>query len=221
MTELIDYLRHVPTGEASSDDVPSPIDLREDADAHDWAAEADRKRPWRVGLREEIARLVHTTLEGPGRVLELGAGPGLLAKSVLSSCTLESYTLLDFSAPMLAMSRERLREHPNAFFVQADFKDPDWPRFVRAPFDVVVAMQSVHELRHKPHLPQLYSCILPLLRTGGVFIVCDHEPPDASARCTALFATESEQHVARTAAGFRRVHTRSTQNGLYLCAGTR
>lgn len=104
------------TGEVSSDDVPSPIDLRDAADAHEWASEADRKRPWRVTFREEIAQLVHATLQGAGRVLELGAGPGLLAESVLSRCTLESYTLLDFSAPMLAMSRERLRAHPNAVF---------------------------------------------------------------------------------------------------------
>src|SRR5262245_29398666 len=73
-----------------------------------WAEEADRIRPWRAAIRDHIARRVATLPPG-ARVLELGSGPGFLAHRVLQRCpSLEGYTLLDFSEPMLALSQERL-----------------------------------------------------------------------------------------------------------------
>ncbi len=61
-----------------------------------------------------------------------------------------AYTLLDFSEPMLALSRTRLMAFPSASFVRASFKATDWPERVSGPCDCVVSMQAVHELRHKP-----------------------------------------------------------------------
>src|SRR5258705_11022090 len=94
-------------------DVPSPIDLRDPSDAGEWVAAADRTRPWRVQIRTAIAELLRTARPAPRRVLELGAGPGLLADAILQVCSLDNYTLFDFSQPMLDMSRARLAIHPS------------------------------------------------------------------------------------------------------------
>ncbi|MEO7095159.1 MAG: class I SAM-dependent methyltransferase, partial [Polyangiales bacterium] len=72
-------------------DVPSPIDLQDEHDAQVWVAEADAKRPWRARIRDLIAGLV------TGDVLELGAGPGLLAERVLREGRVATYTVFDFS----------------------------------------------------------------------------------------------------------------------------
>jgi len=209
----------VPDDEA--EDVPSRIDLRDPADAHAWVREADLKRPWREQLRAAIAEALHASSSPVRRVLELGSGPGLLAERVLRSCAVEHYTLLDFSQPMLELSRARVGQHPAATFVLADFKQPGWTRHVAAPFDAVVAMQAVHEIRHKRHIPGLYRQVHDLLRPGGLLLVCDHVPPDASPRSTALFATEAEQHTAFLRAGLVRIGTELLLRGLYLCAGHR
>jgi len=202
-------------------DVPSPIDLRLAADATTWADEADRKRPWRRELRQQIAELVRDRLLGdrPLRILELGPGPGLLAEVVLATCSIERYTLLDFSPPFLAMCRERLGRSVD--YVEGDFTQPDWPRLVEGPFDAVLAMQSVHELRHKRRVPALYAQIHSLLADGGMLIVCDHDPFDDTPRMTSLLATEAEQHAALAAAGFTGVATEARAHGLHVCAGRR
>ena len=152
-------------------------------------------------------------------MLELGSGPGLLAERVLRSCAIESYTLFDFSRPMLDLSRERVGDHPATKFVLGDFKQQDWTRAVSAPFDAVVAMQAVHEIRHKRHVPGLYRQVHETLCPGGLLLVCDHVPPDQSERMIALHSTEEEQHVALRSAGFVHVKTELLLSGLYLCSG--
>lgn len=203
------------------EDVPTPIELRDPATAHAWAREADLKRPWREQLRGAIADALHASSLPVRRVLELGSGPGQLAERVLRSCAVERYTLLDFSPPMLELSRERLGPHPAAMFVLADFKQPGWTRSIEAPFDAVITMQAVHELRHKRHMLGLYRQVLELLCPGGLLLVCDHVPPDERPRSTALFATEEEQHTALADAGFVHVGTELLLGGLYVCRGHR
>lgn len=183
-------------------DVPSPIDFRSEADARAWVDAADRDRPWRSTLRVRFAELVGT-LPADASVLELGCGPGLLAECILERCSnVTRYTLLDFSEPMLSMSRARLERFPFARFVNRDFKFEGWNAGLELPYSAVVAMQSVHEVRHKRHVPRLYQDVRQLLRPGGSLMVCDGVPRDASLRWTSLNMTPGEQIAAFTEAGF-------------------
>jgi ubiquinone/menaquinone biosynthesis C-methylase UbiE len=193
-----------------TDDVPSPIDLRDPRDADAWVRDADAKRPWRAEIRAAIAEL----LVGVGDILELGAGPGLLAERVLESCSPASYTLFDFSPPMLELARARIGDR--ARYVLGDFKQLAWSAQLGT-FDAIVAMQSIHELRHKRHVPGLYREIHEVLRPGGVLLVCDHSPHDERG----LFMTEHEQRVAMHDAGFVDAIAHLDRHGLYLCGAKR
>jgi cyclopropane fatty-acyl-phospholipid synthase-like methyltransferase len=159
----------------------------------------------------------------PGaRVLELGSGPGLLAERVLQRCPqVERYTLLDFSEPMLQLSRDRLSAFPAASFLHASFKAEDWTRHAAGPFDCVVSMQAVHELRHKRHASRLYAQIYDVLASPGLVLVCDHLPFDESAASTALYMTELEQFAALEQARFDRVRVELAIDGLVLYAAER
>ncbi len=205
----------------TDEDVPTPIDLRTAVDAREWAESADQKRPWRSRFRAAIAEL----LLGARRVLELGPGPGLLAEVVLDARDVERYTLFDFSPPMLEMCRARLAGRAAVQFVLGDFKQPGWPETLAPalapPFDAVVAMQAIHEIRHKRHVPLLYAQVRGLLRPGGLLVVCDHAPMDDSPRQRALHSTLDEQHAAFGSAGLVEVTTHLFEHGLYLCSGRR
>ena len=203
------------------EDVPSRIDLRDPVDAATWVAEADVKRPWRSELRRAIAALVRDSVPPPRHVLELGCGPGLLAEAVLAACPVARYAALDFSPPMLAMARQRVGGDPAVQLVQADFTQPAWTAAVAAPVDAVIAMQAVHEIRHKRRVPGLYGQVFGLLRPGGLLAVCDHAPYDDSPRWTALCATVDEQHAALAAAGFTERTTQRAEHGMYLVSGRR
>jgi len=154
-------------------------------------------------------------------VLELGAGPGLLAETILRHCpNVSKYTLLDFSYTMLTVSRERLREFPRAQFLSADFKKPDWTAGLRTDYSAVVAMQAVHEIRHKRHVPGLYRQVARHLRPGGRLIVCDGTPRDDSLVRNSLYMTPNEQVDAFHGAGFVDVEVKLTIGSIVLVSGT-
>ena len=200
----------------ADEDVPSPIDLRSEADAQAWADAAEQARPWREQFRRRFAELVSALPPG-ARVLELGSGPGLLAERILEDCAgIASYTLLDFSEPMLSMSRERLERFPAARFVLGDFKSEGWREALHPPYSVVVAMQAVHEIRHKRHVPKLYQQIRTVLGPAGCLLVCDHMPKDDSLRWTSLHMTAQEQLAAMASAGFADVRIDREHEGMYL-----
>ena len=200
-------------------DVPYGNDWDSAAEAAAYGDKADQARPWRSEIRDHIAARI-AAVAPRGRILELGAGPGLLAHRVLRrSPSLEAYTLLDFSAPMLSVSRERLAGFRAAFFVRASFKSEDWTRLVDGPFDCVVSMQAVHELRHKRHAGRLYAQVHRVLAGPGLFMVCDHTPFDDSPRSVALYMTPEEQQQALASAGFANVHLELARNGLVLYSG--
>jgi len=202
-------------------DVPYGNDWDSAEEVAGWAEEADRIRPWRSRIRDHIARQL-AQLPPRARVLELGSGPGFLAQRVLRECpSLGAYTLLDFSAPMLALCRERLAEFPAASFVHASFKTEDWPQRAGGPFDCVLSMQAVHELRHKRHALRLYEQAHRLLAVPGRILICDHTPFDTSAKSTALYMTEDEQQEALAAARFADVRVELRIDSLVLYAGER
>ena len=205
----------------TGDDVPSTENLESDEGARAWADAADRKRPLRVQIRRAIANELRGLPPG-ARVLELGSGPGFLAERVLSQCPhLASYTLFDFSEPMLDMSRRLVEHFPSASFLLGDFRSDSWPELVRAPYEAVVSMQAVHEVRHKRHVPGLYRQVLRVLAPSGIFVVADRTPEDDASRSTALFMTEREQLQALADAGFGDVHLLMSGDALALCRGTR
>jgi SAM-dependent methyltransferase len=139
---------------------------------------------------------------------------------VLERCpNLQAYTLLDFSEPMMAMSRQHLAAFPAARFVLASFKSEDWTRRLEDPFDCVVSMQAVHELRNKRHARRLYQQVYQVLRLPGLFLISDHTPLDDSPSSIALYMTEQEQQQALADARFANVRVELAINGLVLYAG--
>lgn len=198
------------------DDIPYGDAWDDEATVARWTDAADRTRPWRLQLRDRIVERIAALPQGT-RVLDLGAGPGLLAEHVLSRCpNVETYTLLDFSKPMMARSRARLAAYPAASFVLTSFKSAAWTSRAGGPFDCVVSMQAVHELRHKQHALPLYEQIRGVLAVPGLVLICDHTPIDDTARSAALYMTTDEQVDTLTRAGFTNVQVDLTRDTLVL-----
>ena len=197
----------IPAIRLSDGDIPYGDDWQSGTNVTTWIGAADLKRPWRVQIRERIAEHVGA-LRHDARILELGSGPGFLAECILDRCpNVSSYTLLDFSPHMLAASRERLSRFPVVSFVSASFKSENWVESVSGPFDCIVSMQAVHELRHKRHARALYQQVHQVTAPRGQVLICDHLPLDDTPRSFALYMTEQEHHAALMSAGFSGVQT--------------
>jgi cyclopropane fatty-acyl-phospholipid synthase-like methyltransferase len=197
-------------------DVSSPIDLRSVPDARNWTDTAMAKRPWRTEFFDRIAQELAQISVSPVSVLELGSGPGFLAHHLLSAVPDLTYAALDFSAAMHALAEERLGALTDRVtFIEADFRDREWT--IGLPqVDAVVTVQAVHELRHKRHAPSFYRQVRPLLKPGGLFLMCDHEAGDGGMNNKTLFMTRDEHAAALRDGGFSGVELLLQKGGLVL-----
>jgi tRNA (cmo5U34)-methyltransferase len=100
----------------------------------------------------------------PRRVLDLGAGTGLLSAAVLTAFPDVSLELLDGSAPMLAEAAQRLGAAVSAVHV-ADMSD-DLPD---GPFDAIVSALAIHHLTDADKR-RLFSRAHAALAPDGVFV---------------------------------------------------
>ena len=103
--------------------------------------------------------------DGPvRRVLDLGAGTGLLGAAVLKACPGAELDLLDGSAEMLQQARARLGADAGSVHVQ-DMRDA----LPEGPYDAVVSALAIHHLEHAEQR-QLFGEVFARLRPGGAFI---------------------------------------------------
>lgn len=187
-------------------DIPYGENFHDEAEAAAWAEAAAQKRPWRTLIFDHFVAAVTGSRVAAPRILELGSGPGFLAEQVLDRCpSVAHYTLLDFSAAMLAQSRRRLDRHKaRTEFLQADFKSDSWPARAGGPFDLVLSLQAVHELRHKRHAPRLYAQLRSILAPVAQLVICDHLPEcGPTPRHRVLYMTTAEYLAVLAQAGFR------------------
>jgi SAM-dependent methyltransferase len=201
-------------------DVPSPIDLRKMDDAREWADKAMERRPWREEFFSTITRELSRENVGELTVLELGSGPGFLAKRILESSPCVTYVALDFSLSMHMLAKQRLGALVNRVqFLEADFRDSDWNTGLTM-FDAIVSVQAVHELRHKQHAPSFYQKVLSVLRNRGVFLVCDHFCGQGGMSDMSLYMTFEEHEWALRSGGFSGVEMLLEKGGLALFRAT-
>jgi ubiquinone/menaquinone biosynthesis C-methylase UbiE len=200
----------------SAVDIPSPIDLRSMADALEWERTAMRKRPWRMEFFSMFAEELRKQKPPVSRVLELGSGPGFLACHLLNALPNVHMVLLDFSAAMHELARQRLGPLVSRVeFVEVSFKEPLWGEHL-AQFDAVVTHQAVHELRHKRYALELHKQVKALLRPGASYLVCDHFYGPDGMSSDQLYMTVDEQKSAIESAGFQSVRKILMMGGLVL-----
>jgi SAM-dependent methyltransferase len=195
------------------DDVPISVDFLDPAHARRWAEETPRRRPWRTSFFAEFC----TALAGTQlRILELGAGPGHLAREILTRCDVSEYLALDFSDAMHALAREHLGELAGRVaFITRDFRAPDWIAGLSG-LDAVVTMQAVHETRHKRRALPLLAQARTILRPGGQLLYCDHYFEDG--KKPGLMLDRAEQPEVLRAAGYAHVELLRDEGGMAIYA---
>lgn len=138
----------------------------------------------------------------PLRVLDLGAGTGLLSALVVEAFSRARIDLLDGSEPMLDEARERLGDSVAAVHV-ADMASA----LPEGPYDAVVSALAIHHLKDADKRALMRN-VHDRLRCGGVFVNAEQVAPPSLALsgvyermwvrdCRALGASEAELDGAR------------------------
>ena len=171
---------------------------------HDWQS-ADYVSGW---IEHDVARdperrpLLRRMLSSapfpPGaelKVLDVGAGYGVVTEEVLAAFPAARVTMQDYSQAMLDQARQRLAAQADRLsYVLCDLFDPSWPRLVGGRFDLAVSAIVLHNLGRREKIFACYPAIHNLLLLGGYFLNCDR------------FTGGVEEHLTELrAAGFGRV----------------
>jgi tRNA (cmo5U34)-methyltransferase len=152
------------------------------------------------GAVVDVLRLLGS--DGLGRVLDLGAGTGLLSGEIVTAFPAVTIDVLDASGPMLDEARERLGAAVGSVHV-GDMAGP----LPSGPYDAVVSALAIHHLEHEDKRA-LMGRVFDVLRPGGVFVNAEQvsaPSPELTEiyearwadECRALGATEQELADAR------------------------
>jgi putative AdoMet-dependent methyltransferase len=113
------------------------------------------------------------------RILDLGIGTGNLATRFINKdCNVWG---LDFSAEMLAQTREKL---PQTNLVQADLLG-EWTKILQPTFDRVVSSYVFHEFNLETKMGLLQKILSQCLSSNGFILVADIAFPDVDIRTAA------------------------------------
>ena len=205
------------TAPSQDDDVPIRVDFRDPATPRTWIEDTRVKRPYRPRFFSAFCAALGARADL--RILELGSGPGQLARELLVHCDVHTYVALDFSPAMHELAAEHLGELADRVtFVTRDFREPSWPSELGA-FDAIVTLQAAHETRHKRHLVPLLERARTLLLAGGVLLYADHYlTPDT--KLPALAPARADQPLALARAGFVDVQLLYEEGNMALWSGT-
>jgi tRNA (cmo5U34)-methyltransferase len=143
-------------------------------DLFDRAAEDyDRARRQLVPCFDDfygtVLDLIPRDREAAVRILDLGAGTGLLAALVAEAFPRADFTLVDISDAMLERARRRFAAEPTRFHFRAlDFEKEPLP----GEYDVVVSALSIHHVDDGAKRG-LFQRVYDVLRQEGIFINAD------------------------------------------------
>lgn len=114
-----------------------------------------------------VVELVVRTAPTAPRVLDLGAGTGLLANAIVQRIPESQVTLLDASVGMLEQAAVRLKSVTPHIIVQ-----PLEAELPPGPFDAIVSSLAIHHLSDD-HKRDLYRRAVERLNVGGLFVNAD------------------------------------------------
>jgi tRNA (cmo5U34)-methyltransferase len=116
-------------------------------------------------LYDSAVQAVSMTVGDRPRVLDLGAGTGLLSARLLERLPRAELTLMDRSESMLAQARSRFGAGQRVTVVVRDLVDPLPP----GRYDAIVSGLAIHHLPHEEK-QRLFARIRRQLGPGGVFV---------------------------------------------------
>ena len=102
------------------------------------------------------------------RILDIGAGTGLLSGFLMERYPEASFTLIDLSEKMLEIAKDRFRSNSNVKYIIGDYSKYD---FVEK-YDLVASALSIHHLEDNKK-KEFYKKIYSMLKQNGIFINAD------------------------------------------------
>lgn len=115
-----------------------------------------------------VTEFILSNIDDPKRIIDLGAGTGLLTYFWYQQCPNSEYVLVDIADEMLNVARKRFNHIDNISYQVENYNDklPD------IDFDTIISALSIHHLDDSDKM-KLFSRIYDRLPSGGLFVNYD------------------------------------------------
>jgi len=141
--------------------------------AQHWDSRADLVIPRRQEILETILWVMAVAADRDDlRVIDLGAGTGVLTAKILQRWPRASVVCVDQSAEMIEIGSARFGEDSQVLWLQRDLAAPDWSADLATPFDAVVSSLTIHLIPDDAKR-RLYRWAFEHLTPGGVLVNAD------------------------------------------------
>ena len=146
----------------------------------EWADRFVPSAP-RLALFDLILQHVSQPELPNSHVLELGLGPGYMARHILERNTAISYEGLDFSDVFFEVARRTIADAMvRVTLTKADLTDQDWPtRLSRQP-GAIISTWALHDLGSQHAIADVYARCYQVLPNGGVLLNGDFIKPEGT-----------------------------------------
>ena len=124
------------------------------------------------------------------KILDLGAGTGILTELLYKQHPNSDITLVDLSTEMLNIAKNKFNDK-NFKYIEADYLTHNFDK----DYDIIVSSLSIHHLTDEEK-KVLYKRIYNFLRTGGVFINAD-QVCGATEYTEEIYKKEDASHLNR------------------------
>ncbi len=140
-------------------------------------------------LYNSAVSVIEMSVPESPRILDLGAGTGLLSAAVLDRIPNAELLLVDRSERMLAQAVQRFGGQERVSTRVADLGDP----LPDGPFDAVMSGLAIHHLTHEGKR-DLFERIRGVLRPGGLFVNVEQVLAPTT-RLEEMYDRQHETHV--------------------------
>ena len=117
---------------------------------------------------ENTTKFIASNITEPKRILDLGAGTGLLSYFWFGHYPKSEYVLVDIADEMLDVARKRFSGIDNVSYEISDYSN----ELPKGEFDVISSALSIHHLENEDK-QRLFARIYDILPDGGLFVNYD------------------------------------------------
>jgi SAM-dependent methyltransferase len=135
----------------------------------------------RLRLFDMILDQIHRPSMPNPHVVELGIGPGYMARHILQRDAIITYEGLDFSDAFFQVARETIGDLMHRVtLTRADLMDQDWPAKLSRRPGAIISTWALHDLGSQQAVADVYARCHATLADGGVLVNGDFIKPDGT-----------------------------------------
>ncbi len=184
----------------------------------EWVLSLDERWPERLTMREQMIKQLHLLPSEPASIVEYCSGDGSFARQLQEAFPKAQVQGLDSSSDLNSYARQQGAS--SLQFHDVDMRREGWIRLLPNKLDLVITLQSLHDLGGADEIANIYLASYQALTRGGIAMITDFMPDEIEFSESQPGRLPVTWHLEKLAsAGFHNVKCSIKGKKLRCCIG--